>query len=528
MDVASYAARERGVDRSETYYETPNIDRLADEGIAFSHAYVNQLCSPTRASLLTGKYAARLGFTTATPGTAKTYYNQGVKPPFNFHEQDVLVHKDKIKEEQALFNGRSRIALASGQPQDKGKDEITIAEALNDYHSAFIGKWHVGGHGSEGYQPWDQGFETLGYYDAGASSYFNWRGRWDRRKLAFPKMRQKELLMGTSGLDTGEEYLTDDLTQQALIYLDKRAKVKDEPFFLYFCHFAVHAPIQGREDYIDHFEKKSTKGFSGHDNATYAAMVKSLDDSVGAIVGKLRDTGLEDNTIVIFLSDNGGVDWAAPTIVPTSNAPFKGGKATLFEGGVRVPLIVWAPGRIKGDRLCHISVHCNDIFPTIMELAGYKVKHEIDGQSIVPLFDDLENQKKNYTRDTFYWHYPFNVIVKHPDTNLPLTPHSAVRAGDYKLIFDWHGKLSLYNIKEDPYENNDLSEQMPEKLKKMFGQLSRWLDENVEPRYYPRFNTNYDPAKDTRDYPFRDMRKEMLGLPGISEIAVKVQSRSEK
>lgn len=509
MDVAAYAARTLEVDRGELYYETPHIDRLVQEGIAFSQAYANQLCSPTRASLLTGQYAAKLGVTTATPGNVPTYYNQGQTPPPGYLEQDAIRHADPITQEQAWINGRTLTALLSGQPQDNGRDIETLAELLSGYDSAFLGKWHLGGHGSQGYQPRDQGFHEIAYLDSGSSPFFKWRPLWNSRKLRFPSMRQDKLQHGFAGSKTGRDYLTSDLTEQALSYLQERSAEPEKPFFLYFCHFAVHAPLQAQQADIDYFQNKSTRGFNGHANPTYAAMVKALDDSVGAVLKKLRDTGLADNTIVVFMSDNGGVDWQLGKAgVPTSNTPFKGGKATLYEGGIRVPLIFWNPQRINAGRWCETPVHCNDIVPTLLELADQRLPQDLDGESLVPLFSDPTNAHGAYVQDTFYWHYPFNVIVNHPDYGMPLTPHSAVRQGDHKLIFDWHGELRLYDIATDPTEQHNLAADEPDRTSEMFRMLCQWLDENVEARYLPVLNPDYEADKDPRPYPFVDLRRK--------------------
>ncbi len=242
MDLAAYAQKTLGVEPDEMYYETPNLDRLVGEGVAFSRAYANQLCSPTRAAILTGKYAGRLGFTTATPAR-NTYYNQDSVPPPGQYPHDVLYHFDQIPIAQAWKNGSTNTAVPAGTAFDGGRDEISLAEALPDYHAAFIGKWHVGGHGAEGYQPADQGFHPLAWFDAGGSAYFNWRPGWNQRsRERFPKIPQKEWLIGKAGPETGEDYLTDDLTAQALDYLDSRVDKQEKPFFLYFSHFAVHGP----------------------------------------------------------------------------------------------------------------------------------------------------------------------------------------------------------------------------------------------------------------------------------------------
>ena len=517
MDIASYAARTRGVARDRTYYETPHIDRLVDEGLAFSHAYVNQLCSPTRAALLTGRNAAALGFTTALPGSVPTYYNQGQAPPTGFHEQDVLYHGDPIRTPQALLNATALSALPSGRPADEGRDALTFAEAMPDHRAAFIGKWHLGGHGAAGYQPSDQGFESLAYFDSGGSPYFDWRPLWNRTELRFPAMRQDEWEVGDDGEHNDAAYLTDALTQEAVHYIEQRAQADDGPFLLYLCHFAQHGPIQAPEEDVAYFADKPTRGWNGHDNPTYAAMLRHLDASVGALLQTLEETGLDENTMVVFLSDNGGVDWplGRDVIAPTSNAPLKGGKATLFEGGIRVPLVFWWKGRIEGGRWSDVPVHVTDLFPTLLEAAGYPGgAYRGDGQSLVPLFDDPDNAQAPYTRDTFYWHYPFNVRVVHPDDDLPLTPHSAVRRGDDKLVVDWHGRLMLYDLCRDPWETTNLAEEQPEKARALFVELVRWLDTNVAERYFARPNPGYDPAADPRSYPYRDLREELLGASG--------------
>jgi len=514
-DTGAFARRFTGTAIQEMYYETPHLDRLVSEGIAFSQAYGCQLCSPTRASLLTGKNAARVGVTTATPGSVRSYYNQGISPPEGYLPQDAIFWGDKIKVEQALVNGSTLLALPAGQPGDRGRDEITLAEALKDYHSAFIGKWHLGGHGAEGWQPQDQGFEELSYFDAGGSQYFNWHESWNRRQKIHPDMPQEQLRMGKTGKDFGKQYLTDELTEHALQFLkDRAARKEQEPFFLYFCHFSVHTPIQAKQKDVAYFQDKPTRGWNGHDNPTYAAMVRALDDSVGQILDTLKQTGLDDNTLVVFMSDNGGVMYVREG--PTNNAPFKGGKAMLFEGGIRVPLVFRWKGRIQAGQWCDIPVHSDDLFPTLLDLAGYDVKPYIekggiDGRSFKGLLRNPKKRSKSYERDTFFWHYPFNVIVKHPDDGVPLAPHSAIRQGDYKLIHDWSGHLLLYNIAQDPFERQDLSETMPDKTRDLFVRLHDWLDAEVDVKYHPALNPNYRSEKESRNRPFVDLRSKYLG-----------------
>lgn len=513
VDMNAYAARLTGAKTSDMYYETPNLDRLTREGTAFGQAYACQLCSPTRAGLLTGKISARIGVTTATPNTVRTFYNQGLTPPPGYLANDALYWGDTIKIQQALLNGSTLEALPSGQPLDAGRDEITIAEALTGYRSAFIGKWHVGGHGARGWQPHDQGFEPLAYTDEGASVYFQWRRVWDNRVKKYPKMPQPELLAGQAGPDNGLTYLTDSLTETAVQFIDDRAREKDRPpFFLYLCHLAVHTPFQAKPADIAYFEKKATRGWNGHTHATYAAMLKSLDESVGRILDTLTRTGLAEDTLVVFMSDNGGVTYTDPAA--TSNAPLKGGKAMMFEGGIRVPLIFRQPGKIAAGQWCDVPVDYADIFPTLLQLTQHDPKPHyarIDGRSIASLLADPTNAKHGYSRDTHYWHYPFNVGIASAADGLPPAPHSAIREGDWKLIFDWSGKLYLHDMRTDWREEHNLAEDQPAKTKELFMKLNQWLDTNVAVKYTPLLNPDYDPSKESRSRAFVDLRKKMLG-----------------
>ena len=515
MDCNAYAQHTLGTDPSEMYYETPNLDRLAREGMAFSRAYANQLCSPTRAAILTGKYAGRVGFTTAMPHR-DTYYNQGLEPPEGQYIQDVLFHHDAIPIQQAWINGCSNSALPAGSKWDGGRDETTIAEALPGYHSAFIGKWHVGGFGAEGYQPGDQGFEPIAWFDAGGSAYFNWRPGWNNRSTKhLPNIPQDEWMMGDAGEETGEDYLTDDLTVQALRYLDERAGVKDEPFFLYFCHFAVHSPWHAKKEDSTYFAGKPTLGWNGHRDPRYAGMVRGLDNSVGAILDKLVEKGLDENTLVIFISDNGGWDHRVSRTgdMATSCAPLRGGKACLSEGGIRVPLIFWWKGKLQAGSWSDVTVDCTDLFPTIMEAAGrdpafFYGEGDIDGRSLLPLLKDPENRTAAYDHDTRYWHYPFNVSVLSPFDGQFLSPRSAIMEDNYKLIFDWHGYLRLFDLENDLKEEYNLAAKKPDKTLELVGKLVSWLEEEVDPQYLPRPNPDYNPEEEVRkDAPFVDLYK---------------------
>lgn len=513
MDINAYAARLTGQKPAEMFYETPHLDRLTREGTAFGQAYACQLCAPTRAGLLTGKIAARIGVTTATPNTVRTFYNQGLTPPPGYLATDALYWGDPINIQQALLNGSTLETLPAGQPLDQGRDETTIAEALTGYRSAFIGKWHLGGHGSRGWQPQDQGFDALAYTDEGGSPYFKWRDAWDNRAKKYPRMPQPEQLAGKAGPDTGHAYLTDSLTETAVHFLGEQASQKTRaPFFLYLCHLAVHTPFQAKPEDIAYFERKATRGWNGQSNAVYAAMLKGLDDSVGRILETLAATGLADDTLVVFMSDNGGVTYTDPAA--TSNAPLKGGKAMMFEGGIRVPLILRQPGKIAAAQWCDVAVDYADLFPTLLQLTGHDPKPHyahIDGRSLASLLTDPANRRRGYLRDTHYWHYPFNVGIVHPDDGLPPAPHSAIREGDWKLIFDWSGKLYLHDLSSDWRETHNLAASQPEKARDLFKKLNAWIDANVAVKYTPLLNPSYDPTKESRPRPFVDLRKQLLG-----------------
>jgi arylsulfatase A-like enzyme len=489
-DIGAYARHFTDAKAEDLFFETPHLDRLVADGIAFSQSYANQLCSPTRAAVLTGRIASRMGVTTATPNT-RTYYNQGLKTPENHAPHDTIEHKDAIPGPLPWKNALSNTALDPSIP--------TWPRVLATHDCAFLGKWHLGGHGVPDRQPSAHGFEELAYFDAGGSIYFKWQAEWNRRKPYFPTM-PGDFRIGSAGEPTGNDYLTDDLGARAVAYLKSRRDDK-RPFVLYYCPFAVHTPFQAPDEDVKRFAAKSQRGNLGRDNATYAAMLKHLDASVGEIRATLEETGLAANTILIFTSDNGGVEYSDPPA--TDNQPFKGGKACLYEGGVRVPTVVWQPGRFEGGKWCDAVVDCTDFLPTVADLTGNPVPAGVDGRSMMSL---LENPASQGQQRTLVWHYPFNVIVKHPDLGTPLPPQSAIRVGDHKLIWNWHGRLELYEIPKDPGEAHDLSQEMPELVTQLHQQLKQWLKQNVAPRYWPRRDETVSPEDAGGPFPFRDLR----------------------
>jgi arylsulfatase A-like enzyme len=489
-DISAYALHFNKTSKDKLFFETPHLDQLVADGISFSQSYANQLCSPTRAAVLTGRIASRLGVTTATPNLP-TYFNQGRKLPEGYDPHDVIEHKDKIDGKRPWKNGLTNTSIDPAIP--------TWPKVLSTHDCAFLGKWHLGGHGVPSRQPAAFGFEELAFFDAGGSPYFKWQPLWNRTKPYFDTMPGK-FRIGKAGKPTGKDYLTDDLSARAVSYIESR-KDNKKPFVLYYCPFAVLTPFQAPKPGIEHFDKKSQKGNLGRENSTYAEMLKRLDASVGEIRATLVRTGLAKNTVLIFTSDNGGVEYTNPTA--TDNQPFKGGKACLYEGGVRVPTVIWQPGRYEGGQWCNAVIDCTDFLPTVAELTGNKAPDGIDGLSITAL---LTNPSAAGPERTLIWHYPFNVKVNHPDNGQPLSPHSAIRVGDHKLIWDWHGKLELYDIPKDPTESNDLSTEMPELTTKLHEQLKSWLKNNVAPRYFPTRIESVTPAEANSPFPFRDLR----------------------
>jgi arylsulfatase A len=398
-----------------TFHETPHIDRLAAEGVRCTDGYAAcPVCSPTRASILTGRYPPRYGITDWIPGR-KNFPNQ------------------------KLLQGQNVLQLPL--------DEVTLAEALKPagYVSASIGKWHLGG---PEFWPDKQGFDVnIGGTQTGSppGGYF---------KFKTPSLQAKD----------DNEYLTDRLTDEALGFIEKN---KDKPFFLYLPHYTVHIPLQAKKDLLAKYEKKAgAKPQEGLCNPVYAAMIESLDDGVGRIVKKLDELKLTEKTVIVFTSDNGGLSVKEGPFTPaTSNNPLRAGKGYLYEGGIRVPLIVRCPGTIKPG-VSDVPISSVDYFPTFLELANVKRAdpRPIDGVSLAPL---LKGTGKLPER-ALYWHYPH-----YP--NQGAKPGGAIRQGDWKLIeFFEDGKRELYNLKVDPSENSDLAGKMPEKAKELYQKLVQW------------------------------------------------------
>jgi arylsulfatase A-like enzyme len=394
-----------------TFYETPNIDRLASQSVRFTNAYAAcPVCSPTRASILTGKYPARLRLTDWIPGRKQWPSARLVTPPF---EQQLPL------------------------------SETIIPQALKPrgYVSASIGKWHLGG---PKYYPDRHGFDlNVAGTDRGSpASYF---GPFDLPNL-------------TGG--TKDDYLTDRLTVEAEKFIEAN---RARPWFLYLPEFAVHLPEQAKPDLVERFRRKADPNNPQHD-PVYAAMIASLDENVGRLLKKLADLDLARRTVVFLMSDNGGLIYEGSRKTPvTSNAPLRAGKGHVYEGGIREPLLIRWPGVTRAGTTCDTPVSSIDFFPTILEMAGARAPGPVDGVSLAPLLRGGTLRQR-----PLFWHYPHY-------SNQGGTPAGAVRMGDYKLIeFYEDHHLEVYNLARDPGESEDLSKAEPKRAEAMLATLRKW------------------------------------------------------
>lgn len=413
------------------FHKTPALDRLAAEGLRFTDAYAAcPVCSPTRASLLTGKAPARVGITDWLPGRPDRPDQALLRPPL-----------------------QQQLAL----------EETTLPEALKKagYVTGHVGKWHLGG---KGFEPGKRFDFAVGGDQAG--SPLSW----------FSPFRNKDrFIPGLEKAPEGE-YLTDRLTDEAIGFIDKN---KDKPFFLYLAHYAVHIPMRGKPDIVKKYPDKLT--FGRQSNPIYAAMLESLDESVGRVVKKLADLKLTEKTIIVFTSDNGGLCvLEGPNTPPTINSPLREGKGYLYEGGIRVPFIVKWPGVVKPST-SSVPVISNDLFPTLLEACAGETKHRTDGVSLVSL---LKGEGKP-ERSALHWHYPHY-------SNQGGRPGGAIRAGDLKLIeFYENNRRELFDLKADPGENRNLSAARPEDVKRLAEKLDAWRNDTRA--RMPRPNPDYRP-----------------------------------
>ncbi len=411
----------------QDYYETPHIAALAEQSVRFTSAYASgAVCSPTRAALLTGRHPVRVNITDWIPG---------------MRERSIKDHR--------LNQPRDRDELAL--------EEVTLAEVMKQagYQTWFVGKWHLGG---DGFGPEQQGFDVnIGGQHKGSPGYAG--GYFAGEDGAWATMPG----MDEAGKYPAGAHLTEELTHEALALIKNRDA--DKPFLLYFSYYNVHTPLHRVPETIDYYERKLPQYLAAQPErkvrADYASMVGSVDASVGRVMGMLKDAGLDENTIVVFTSDNGGLRWA------TDNRPLRSGKGWLYEGGIRVPLLVRAPG-VSGDE--DTVVVSTDVMPTLLELTGVGKRESLhaDGESFA---SRLRNEPLTIRRASVCWHYPHY-------HGQGWAPGAAIRAGDWKLIAFYHDdRVELYNLKTDPNEKRDLSKTQPRKAAELLAQLRQWQAE---------------------------------------------------
>jgi arylsulfatase A-like enzyme len=436
------------------FYETPNIDRFSENAMKFTQAYAAcPVCSPTRASIMTGKYPARLNTT--------DWF--GAPQPYNVEKHWT----------------RDKPLIPAEYIEHLPLEEVTIAEILkeNGYSTFFAGKWHLGG---EGFYPEDQGFDIN-------------KGGWERGGPYGPGKYFTPF--GNPKLEDGPEgeHLPDRLAQETINFISMH---KNDPFFAYLSFYSVHTPLIGRTDLVEKYQIKSeTIDFSSEEfipinnnewrqvqnHAVYAAMVEAMDLAVGRVLNALDSLGISENTIVFFMSDNGGLSTSEGH--PTTNLPLKAGKGWLYEGGIREPMIIRWPGVSKPNSICDYPVTSTDFYPTILEMANipFMPDHHIDGISMAPLLKG----KEKLSRDAIFWHYPHY-------GNQGGSPGSAIRSGNYKLLeYFEDGHLELYDLDNDIGETENLIDSRSEIADSLYEQLKKWRLE-VKARY-PSDNPAFQP-----------------------------------
>ena len=412
-------------------HQTPNLDQLAHDALKFSNAYASaSICTPTRAALMTGKAPARLNMTIWHEASQNPPQNRKLIPPV---VEGNLSH-----------------------------DEVTLAEVLREggYRTGHVGKWHLG---QASHYPETQGFDyTFGgsFWGAPATFYFPYRGTWGSGDRAHPRY-----VPGINAADfRSDEYLTDRLTDEALRFIDSSA---DAPFFLYLSYYTVHTPIEGKPKTAETYEERIRPELN-HQNAHYAAMHESLDENVGRVLKRIDDLGVSDRTVIIFTSDNGGFINNYQDQKVTSNDPLRSGKGSLYEGGIRVPLIIHVPGVTQPGSVSNEPIQTTDLYPTILELAGLEGNSEhnknLDGVSIVPVFKNPDDRLR---RDALYWHYPHYYQTT--------GPVSAIRRGNWKLLeFFEDDHIELYNLETDLGETTNLAPLQPPLADLLRRKLTEW------------------------------------------------------
>lgn len=428
------------------FHETPNIDKLAKTGVRFTSGYAAcTVCSPTRAALLTGQSPARL------------------------HLTDFIAGHPFVNTPMLIPDWQKALK----------KEHLTLPELLkpHGYATAHIGKWHLAHRdgystGNEDnpdpdFYPTQHGFDiNIGGCERGAPGSYFWP--YGRGKTLEDKKKNSILATLPKSDKPDEEfegeYLTDRLAGEAETILDRFAE-SGSPFYLHFSFYNVHTPLMGRPDLVEKYEKKleENPGLK-HTNVKYATMVESVDEAVGRVMAKLDAHELTETTLVIFTSDNGGLKPAA-----TDNSPLRQGKGSIYEGGVRVPLIISDPNRAAKDKLCHVPAITMDLLPTIFESIGKAVPEEAlavqDGISLAPL---LDNPRAEITDRNLYWHYPHY-------HSMGAQPYSAIRSGPWKLIeVIGQDRLELYNLSSDIHENTNLAQAELDKTRELYFKMADW------------------------------------------------------
>lgn len=439
-----------------TFYETPNIDALAKRGMMFTNAYAaNPLCSPTRASILTGLYPARIGITSPS-----------------CHLAEVVL--DKSLQEKA--SPRSKWLVANSLTRLK-QDYYTLAEALEDagYATGHFGKWHLG---PEPYDPLHQGFDVDIPHWHGPGPPAHYLAPWH----ISDKMTIKQ---GESG-----DHIEDLIAAKAIDFIKAN---KDRPFFVNYWAFSIHAPHEAKPELEKKYKAKA-KPEDEQRQPVSAGMIETLDANIGRVIKAIDELGLAENTIIIFFSDNGGIHWPSeqcyPGVPVTSNKPLRGGKATIYEGGTREPCIIIWPGVVEAGSKTEQVISSIDFYPTILEMIGVERKQEqhFDGISIVPAL-----KGRRLARDTIFCHFPHGPAVR-PG----FQPSTYVRKDDWKLIRfyadgpEQSDRYELYNLAEDIGEKNSLAEKHPQKVKELAALIDQFLRDTqaVVPRANPTYNSN--------------------------------------
>jgi arylsulfatase A-like enzyme len=398
------------------YYETPNIDAFAKTGMRFTQAYAGASnCAPSRACLISGMYGPRTGI-----------YTVG-------------------RSDRGRAADRRLIPVTNRTKLDTGLLTLPRILQQNGYVTAVTGKWHLGPN------PLQQGFDVniAGGMNGHPSSYFS-------------PYRLPSLSEGPEG-----EYLTDRLTTEAIRFM---AAQKQQPFFLYLPHYAVHTPLQAPEGLVQQYRHK--KPVNGQGNAVYAAMIESMDRNFGRLLKAVDSLGLGENTIIIFSSDNGGIRHVS------SQSPLRAGKGSYYEGGIRVPLLVYWKGRVPAGAVCNSPVINLDLYPTLLDITGIRAPESLDGISIKKLWRTPE---AGLPQRSLFWHFPIylesyaGAADQSRDTLFRTRPGSAMRQGKWKLIEYFEDKaLELFDLKKDPGETHNLAATNTQQARKMQDMLQRW------------------------------------------------------